>query len=68
MTKPSRKTSTQKPDVLFGRIVSILEQARGNVVKAVNTNMVLAYGLIGREIVEALQGGEKRAEYGKKVV
>ncbi len=30
--------------------------------------MVLAYWLIGREIVEALQGGEKRAEYGKKVV
>ncbi len=68
MTKPRRKTPAQKPDPLFGRVVSILEQARGNVVRAVNTNMVLAYGLIGREIVEALQGGEKRAAYGKKVV
>jgi predicted nuclease of restriction endonuclease-like (RecB) superfamily len=67
-SNPSRKIPVQKPDALFGRIVTILEQARGNLVKAVNTNMVLAYGLIGREIVEALQGGEKRAEYGMKVV
>ena len=66
MTKP--KIALQKPETLFGRVVSILEQARGNVVRAVNTNMVLAYWLIGREIVQTLQGGEKRAEYGKKVV
>jgi hypothetical protein len=30
--------------------------------------MVLAYWLIGREIVQELQGGEERAAYGKKVV
>ena len=54
--------------VLFDRVVSILEQARGNVVRAVNSNMVLAYWLIGREIVQELQGGEERAEYGKQVV
>ena len=30
--------------------------------------MVLAYWLIGREIVQELQGGEVRAEYGKQVV
>lgn len=52
----------------MGRVVSILEQAQGNVVRAVNTNMVLAYWLIGREIVQELQGGEERAAYGKKVV
>lgn len=68
MTKPQRTTAVKKPEALFERVVSILEQARGNVVRAVNTNMVLAYWLIGREIVEALQGGEKRAAYGKKVV
>lgn len=54
--------------VLFDRVVSILEQARGNVVRAVNSNMVLAYWLIGREIVQEIQGGEERAEYGKQVV
>lgn len=30
--------------------------------------MVTAYWLIGREIVEELQGGEERAEYGKEVI
>ncbi len=58
----------KNPEELFGRVVAILEQARGNVVRAVNSSMVLAYWLIGREIVEALQGGEERAEYGKKVI
>jgi hypothetical protein len=68
MTKPKRKVSAKNPDALLGRIVTILEQARGNVVKAVNTNMVLAYWLIGREIVEEIQGGGGRAEYGEKVI
>jgi hypothetical protein len=49
---------------LMDRVVSILEQARSNVARAVNSNMVIAYWLIGREIVEALQSGEQRAEYG----
>ena len=52
----------------FGRIASILEQVRGNVVRAVNTNMVLAYWLIGREIVQELQQGQGRAEYGKQII
>jgi hypothetical protein len=30
--------------------------------------MVLAYWMIGREIVEEVQEGEKRAEYGKQVI
>ncbi len=53
---------------LFDRVVQILEQARSNVVQSVNTNMVTAYWLIGREIVVEIQGGEERAEYGKKVI
>jgi len=68
MTKPKREIASKKPEALFGRIVSILDQARGNVVRAVNSNMVLAYWLIGREIVQELQGGAKRAKYGEKVV
>jgi len=68
MSKPKRKVTAKEPKALFGRVVSILDQARGNVVRAVNSNMVLAYWLIGREIVQELQGGEKRAAYGKKVV
>jgi hypothetical protein len=68
MSKTIEEILAPEPEALFGRIVSILEQARGNVVRAVNTNMVLAYWLIGREIVQELQGGEERAEYGKKVI
>ena len=68
MTKPKRKIATKKPEALFGRVVSILDQARGNVVRAVNSHMVLAYWLIGREIVQELQGGKVRAKYGERVV
>lgn len=53
---------------IFDRVVSILEQARANVVKAVNSHMVIAYWLIGREIVQEIQHGEERAEYGKQVI
>ena len=53
---------------LFDRIVAILEQARSNVVRAINSNTVVAYWLIGREIVQELQQGEQRAEYGERVI
>lgn len=53
---------------LMDRVVTILDQARANVVRAVNSNMVIAYWLIGREIVQALQGGEERADYGRKLL
>ena len=68
MSKSNRTIAAKKPEALFARVVSILEQARGNVVRAVDTNMVLAYWLIGREIVQQVQGGADRAEYGEKVV
>lgn len=53
---------------LFDRVAAILDKARGNVVRAINTQMVLAYWLIGREIVQEVQKGEERAEYGKQIV
>ena len=53
---------------LMIRVVSILDQARANVVRAINSNMVIAYWLIGREIVQALQGGEDRADYGRQLL
>ena len=53
---------------LIARVVTILDQARGNVLRAVNSNMVIAYWLIGREIVQALQGGEDRADYGSRLL
>ncbi|UUX93071.1 DUF1016 N-terminal domain-containing protein [Methanoplanus endosymbiosus] len=54
-------------NTLFFRVASIIEQARTNTVRAVNSNMVLCYWFIGREIVEELQEGKERAEYGRQV-
>lgn len=68
MSRPKNQAPAQQPDALFDRVVSILEQARGSVVRAVNTGMVTAYWLIGREIVESMQAGEERAEYGREVI
>ena len=62
--------NTSAPDnaALFGRIVGILEEAHSHVARTVNSAMVVAYWLIGREIVEEEQKGQKRADYGKAVV
>jgi len=55
-------------DGLFHRVVTILEQSRARVVRSVNSEMVLAYWHIGREIVQTLQSGDERAEYGRRLV
>lgn len=68
MSRSKRHTAATEPEALFARVVSILEQARGTVVRAVNTHMVLAYWLIGREIVQHVQRGKGRARYGEKVI
>ena len=54
------------PDSLL--IATILEQARSNIVRAVNSNTIVAYWLIGREIVQEIQEGEQRAGYGKRII
>ena len=64
--KQSKLIVVPEKSNLFDKVVSILEQARSNVVKSVNSNMIIAYWLIGKAIVEAIQGGEERAEYGKR--
>ena len=74
MTTKKTKAGTAKGELdrvdsgLMDRVVSILEQSRANVARAVNTNMVTAYWLIGREIVEELQRGEDRAGYGESLL
>ncbi len=69
-SKNSDKQQLTAPssDGLFDRVVTILERARTQVVHAVNSSMVIAYWLIGREIVQAIQGGDERAEYGKQII
>jgi DUF1016 N-terminal domain len=53
---------------LFKRVAEIIESARGRVARSVNSAMVQAYWLIGREIVEIEQQGKKRAGYGDRII
>jgi predicted nuclease of restriction endonuclease-like (RecB) superfamily len=52
-------------DGLFSQISQLVEAARGEVQRSVNTAMVQTYWHIGQLIVDHEQGGEHRATYGK---
>ncbi|MEY5048139.1 MAG: hypothetical protein RLZZ175_1498 [Bacteroidota bacterium] len=56
------------PSNYISEIKQILASARQKAYVAINTAMVEAYWQIGKRIVEEEQNGEKRAQYGKKVL
>ncbi len=60
--------SKSAEQALFDRVVTILDDARQHVARTVNSVMVIANWLIGREIVEQEQKGKRRAEYGKLLI
>ena len=53
---------------IYQRVCEILESARTGISRTVNSTQVIANWLIRREIVEEEQRGEKRAEYGKRLI
>lgn len=53
---------------LYARIRTILESARTNIARSVNSTQVLANWFVGREIVEEEQHGQARAAYGDLVL
>jgi predicted nuclease of restriction endonuclease-like (RecB) superfamily len=57
-----------REETLYKRSVQIIEAAKAHVSRTVNTSMVHAYWLIGREIVEVEQSGRERAAYGEQLV
>jgi predicted nuclease of restriction endonuclease-like (RecB) superfamily len=59
---------TPPVESIYRRIQAILEQARAQVARSVNTQMVRAYWLIGRELVEEEQRGQARAGYGEELL
>ncbi|WP_082615502.1 PDDEXK nuclease domain-containing protein [Acidovorax sp. Root267] len=61
-------TALQAPSDLLTRIRQIWESARTQAARSVNTAHVCANWMIGQQIVEAEQGGAKRAEYGKALL
>lgn len=54
--------------VLFSQVVELLQNARQQVLRTINTTMVCTYFEIGRMIVEEEQNGKERAEYGKQLL
>lgn len=53
---------------IYEEIRGLLKSARENIVSTINSTMAKTYFLIGKRIVEEEQNGEKRAEYGKKLI
>jgi len=62
------KLGDYQQEDLFKRVAEIIEAARGHVARTVNSAMVHAYWLIGREVVEVDQQGKARAGYGDRLV
>ena len=54
--------------ILLQQVVELLQNARHQVLRTVNSTMVCTYFQIGRMIVEEEQSGKDRAEYGKKIL
>ena len=53
---------------IFEQIRLLVEQSRGNAVRAINQAILELYWQIGRLIVEDEQGGASRAQYGKGLI
>ncbi len=54
--------------VLFEQVSTLIESARHALLRTTNVTMVTTYFLIGRQIVEHEQSGEKRAQYAQKII
>jgi predicted nuclease of restriction endonuclease-like (RecB) superfamily len=57
-----------KNEDLYLKIRQIIDSSRTSVARSVNTAQVVTYWLIGREIVEEEQKGQKRAKYGEELL
>jgi hypothetical protein len=62
------KISKHKYNDLLKEIRQLVEQARQNVARNINTELLLTYWNAGRLIVEYEQAGNIRAEYGKQLL
>ena len=64
----SQPTMPDRYGDIHSSIVQLLEEARRAAARNVNALMTASYWEIGRRIVEAEQGGQERAEYGKALL
>ncbi|MCV9926947.1 PDDEXK nuclease domain-containing protein [Flavobacterium sp. LS1R49] len=54
--------------IIFQQVVELLQNARQQVLRTVNSTMTFTYFEIGRMIVEEEQNGKERAQYGKQLL
>jgi predicted nuclease of restriction endonuclease-like (RecB) superfamily len=66
--KPKAVSAEPAALALYGRVRDILQAARNQAARSVNTAQVVANWLIGREIVEDEQQGQHRAGYGARLL
>ena len=59
---------TVEDNQLFSQIKQVLDEARRQVARTVNTTIVNTYWQVGKYIVEYEQQGNDRAEYGKALL
>lgn len=64
----AKKIAATAISPIYGRVREILEAARSNIARTVNTTQVIANWLVGREIIEEEQQGKKRAGYGAELL
>jgi predicted nuclease of restriction endonuclease-like (RecB) superfamily len=62
------KKQEKKQPELFEQVAAIILAARKSVVRHTNSTMVATYFLIGRQIIEHEQAGNKRAQYAKNIL
>lgn len=58
----------QRSTTLFSRVKKIIEAAQVSAARSVNTAQVVAYWLVGQEIVLEEQKGRRRADYGQRIL
>ena len=58
----------KQSDNLYHQVASLVELARKTVIRQTNSTMVTTYYLIGKQIVEYEQEGDKRAKYAKETL
>ncbi len=62
--KMNQQLPSSESNPFFSEVREILQRARQNTVRAINTEMVEAYWQIGKRIVEEEQAGSAQAAYG----
>lgn len=64
ITKATTLADNNRIDSLYSQICTYLQDARNNVARSINTEIIKTYWLIGKAIIEEEQHGKRKAKYG----